>query len=71
VLTKTQSGRIAEFLLMAQALYTSGGDVEPFSPATDDEEIDVCVQRRGQESALYIQVKSGYIAHDRGRARCT
>jgi hypothetical protein len=60
VLTLTERGKIGELLLTAQALYTSDGEIEPFSPAADDEEIDLCMQRRGQASMLYVQVKSGF-----------
>ncbi len=55
---RTQVGRAGELALALYALVSSDGELELFTPVSDDDHVDVTAGRRGGIPALAIQVKT-------------
>ena len=56
---RTQIGRAGELALALYALVTSDGELELFTPVSDDDHVDITAARKGGIPALAIQVKTG------------
>jgi hypothetical protein len=56
---RTQVGRAGELALALYALVTSDGELELFTPVSDDDHVDITAGRKGGIPALAIQVKTG------------
>ena len=55
---RTQIGRAGELALALYALVSSHGELELFTPVSDDDHVDITAGRRGGIPALAIQVKT-------------
>jgi hypothetical protein len=55
---KTQLGRAGELALALNALVSSDGELQLFTPVADDDHVDATAGRRGAIPAIAIQVKT-------------
>ena len=57
-LDRTQIGRAGELALALYAMVTASGELELFTPVSDDDHVDVTAGRRGGMPRLALQVKT-------------
>lgn len=67
-LSRLQKGRAAEWLVAASATLGSGGLIEVFFPATDDDHTDMVLALKGLGPRVLVQVKGIFSLDSRGRA---